>query len=157
MSNNLFRQKSLDRISSPEQLNDYIRVSTPSVWIVLLAIIILLTGICVWGVFGQLDTTLPVVAKAQDGVVTAYVQEANIGSVTLDAPVSIADSEYKITAIDPQPIVVDAAFTSYMLHVGSLQEGEWVYAVTLDAPLADGVYAAKIVVESVSPISFVLN
>ena len=27
---NLFRKKSMDRISSPEQLNDYIRVSTPS-------------------------------------------------------------------------------------------------------------------------------
>ena len=41
---NLFRQKSLDRISSPEQLNDYIRVSTPSVWMVLIAIVILLAG-----------------------------------------------------------------------------------------------------------------
>lgn len=32
MSNNLFRTKSIEHISSPEQLNDYIRVSTPSVW-----------------------------------------------------------------------------------------------------------------------------
>ena len=41
MNNSIFRKKSLDRISSPEQLNDYIRVSTPSVWMVLFAIIIL--------------------------------------------------------------------------------------------------------------------
>ena len=32
---NLFRKKSLERISSPEQLNEYVRVSTPSVWLVL--------------------------------------------------------------------------------------------------------------------------
>ena len=40
----LFRQKSIDRVSSPEQLNDYIRVTTPSVWLALIAIILLLTG-----------------------------------------------------------------------------------------------------------------
>lgn len=29
MSDQIFRKKSLDRISSPEQLNDYIRVANP--------------------------------------------------------------------------------------------------------------------------------
>jgi len=52
---------------------------------------------------------------------------------------------------------VDAAFTEYMRHVGSLQEGEWVCAVTLDAGCPDGVHAALIVIDSVSPMSFVLN
>ena len=68
---NLFRQKSLERISSPEQLNHYIRVSTPSVWLLLCAIIVLLTGVCVWGVFGRMDTALPVVALSREGEVTA--------------------------------------------------------------------------------------
>ncbi len=27
----IFREKSLERVSSPEELNDYIRVTTPSV------------------------------------------------------------------------------------------------------------------------------
>lgn len=31
MSNPIFRQKSIEKISSPEQMNDYIRVSNPSV------------------------------------------------------------------------------------------------------------------------------
>ena len=52
---NLFRQKSLERISSPEQLNSYIRVSTPSVWLLLTAIVILLVGGIVWGVFGEVE------------------------------------------------------------------------------------------------------
>ena len=66
---NLFRKKSLERISSPEQLNAYIRVSTPSVWMLLAAIVILLVDVCVWGVFGHLDTRLSVAAIAQDGTV----------------------------------------------------------------------------------------
>ena len=46
----LFREKSLERVSSPEQLNDYIKVTTPSVWLVLIAVILLLVGILTWSV-----------------------------------------------------------------------------------------------------------
>lgn len=52
--NGIFRQKSIDKVSSPEKLDDYIRVTTPSVWITLLAIVILLAGTIIWGCFGEL-------------------------------------------------------------------------------------------------------
>lgn len=52
--NGLFRQKSIDKVSSPEKLDDYIRVTTPSVWITLAAILVLLTGAIIWGIFGEL-------------------------------------------------------------------------------------------------------
>ncbi len=48
----LFREKSLERVSSPEQLDDYIRVTTPSVWLVLLALVLLLAGLLVYSVSG---------------------------------------------------------------------------------------------------------
>ena len=53
----IFRQKSIDRVSSPEQLNDYSRVTSPSVWLVLLAIILLLLGLLAWSVFGTVKAT----------------------------------------------------------------------------------------------------
>lgn len=53
----LFRKKSLDSVSSPEQLNDYIRVTTPSVWLIMLGLILLLAGMIVWSVFGTVDAT----------------------------------------------------------------------------------------------------
>jgi len=157
MSNTLFRQKSLDRISSPEQLNDYIRVSTPSVWMLLLAIVILLLGVCVWSVTGRLDTTLPAVAVAQEGTITAYVREGDASKVQEGMTITIGGSKGTVAAISTQPVSVDESFTEYMRHVGSLQQGEWVYAVTLDAVCTDGVYLAEIVIDSVSPMSFVLN
>lgn len=55
MNNSIFRQKSIDKVSSPEKLDDYIRVTTPSVWIVLIAIAMLLVGGIVWGVFGEVE------------------------------------------------------------------------------------------------------
>lgn len=157
MNQQLFRQKSIDRVSSPEQLNEYIRVSNPGVWMVLAAIVILLVGVCVWGVLGHLDTTLSTVAIAEDGEMTVYVKEADIASIEKGMTVMIGDTECEIADISAHPVAVDAAFTDYALHVGGLQTGEWVYAVKINGQLASGVHHAEIVIESVSPISFVLN
>ena len=44
-----------------------------------------------------------------------------------------------------------------MRHVGGLQSGEWVYAATLEITCEGSVHEAAIVVDSVSPMSFVLN
>lgn len=51
----LFRKKSMDKISSPEELNDYIRVTSPSVWMVLAGTVILLAGLLSWCVFGTVN------------------------------------------------------------------------------------------------------
>lgn len=48
----IFTQKSLDRINGPEELNEYVRVTTPSVWIVLAAVTLLVIGILGWSIFG---------------------------------------------------------------------------------------------------------
>ena len=53
MNNNIFRQKSIDKISSPEKLDDYIKVTKPSVWITLIAIVLLLAGAVAWSIFGE--------------------------------------------------------------------------------------------------------
>ncbi|MBR1740449.1 MAG: hypothetical protein IJ733_01000 [Lachnospiraceae bacterium] len=60
----IFREKSLKRISSPEQMDDYIRVTSPSVWLILMAMIVLLIGIVVWAVFGT------VTIQDADGMIT---------------------------------------------------------------------------------------
>ncbi len=49
----LFRQKSIEKISSPEQLDDYIRVTSPSVVLVIAAIILILLGMLAWGILGR--------------------------------------------------------------------------------------------------------
>ena len=38
--NQIFRRKSLDTISLPEQLTSYLRVTTPGIWAVLTAVIL---------------------------------------------------------------------------------------------------------------------
>ena len=48
MASSIFREKSLKRISSPEQLNDYIKVSQPSVWIALAAAAAFVVAVLIW-------------------------------------------------------------------------------------------------------------
>lgn len=157
MENNIFRKKSLDRVASPEQLDDYIRVSNPGVWMVLIAVIILLAGVCVWGVFGHLDTVLPVAAVCENGSVICYVRESDISSVKEGTAVKIGGEDYTVSAVLPTPVPAKSELNDYAIHLGGLQAEDWVYKITFDASLADGTYEAKIITESVSPISFVLN
>ena len=53
--NGIFREKSMVRVSGPESLNDYIRVTSPSVWIALLALLVLLSGFLAWSIFGRIE------------------------------------------------------------------------------------------------------
>lgn len=55
----IFREKSLERISSPDKINDYIKTTTPGIWIVLIAVLLILAGAIVWSVFGRIARPLP--------------------------------------------------------------------------------------------------
>ena len=104
MRSELFRKKSMERLSSPEQLNDYIRVVSPAAWMVLAAVALLLAGVCVWGVFGRLDTVLQVGAMEQDGRLVCYVGEADIAGVAEGMPVEIGRAVFTVDSIAVQPV-----------------------------------------------------
>ena len=157
MNEQLFRKKSVDKVSSPEQLNEYIRVANPSTWVVLLAIVILLAGVVVWGFIGHLDTTLPTAVVCENGEAVIYVKEADVEKIETGMTVRVGDQEYPISEVSTGLVRVDSTIPEYAMHVCSLVEGEWVYVVKINGNFADGVLKAEIVVESISPISFILN
>lgn len=157
MNEQLFRKKSIDRVSSPEQLDAYIRVANPGVWMVLAAIVVLLVGVCVWGILGHLDTTVNAVAVCENGAVTLYVKDEDASSVLAGMEVRIGEDTAAVTDISPTPIKAETELSEYACHVGNFGAEDWVHAVRTDALLPDGVHSAKIIVESVSPMSFVVN
>ena len=53
--NDIYREKSINRMNQPEDLNDYIRVTTPSVWIVLIAVALVLAAVLGWMIFGTVE------------------------------------------------------------------------------------------------------
>lgn len=157
MNDKIFRQKSVDKMSSPEQLNDYIKVTNPGVWMILTAIIVLLIGVCVWGIFGKLETKITVAAVSSGDAAVLYVKENDISSVKKDMTVTIGDASYAIVSVSAEPISVTEEIGEYARRTGNLSIGEWVYLVKIDKTLPEGVYTAQIVIDSVSPLYFVFN
>lgn len=157
MQQNIFREKSIERVSSPEQLNDYIRVTNPGVWITLAAIIVLLAGFIVWGAVGTLETKVKTVAVSDGESVVCYVKEDSMTGVAQGKTVRINDEEYTVEEVANEAVAADAGFSEYTLHLGEIDEGEWVYEVKLNGTLPEGSYEATVITDSVSPISFLFN
>lgn len=55
MSGPIFREKSIERISSPEKIDDYMKVTGVSMWLVLAAILLMLFAAVIWGFTGRIE------------------------------------------------------------------------------------------------------
>lgn len=135
----IFRKKSLDKLMSPENLDDYIRVSNPGVWLLLISIVVLLAGACVWGIYGHIDSTLETEVYADGGELFCYVAEEKIASVEPGMSVSFDDCEAEIVS------------------VGQDENGRYICKLRADRQIPDGAYNGLIVTESIKPLSLVLN
>lgn len=157
MAKSIFREKSLDRISSPEQLNDYVKVANPGVWFILSAITVLLVGVCVWGFFGALDTSVKCAAMVNNGNMICFVPEKNVKDISVGQKIVVDGKEYSVKGIENTPVAVSDDFGDYVKSVGKINNNEWVYVVFADTDLNNGTYSAKIVVESISPKKLIFN
>ena len=137
MQKQLFRKKSLERVSSPEQLQDYMRVTSPAMWMVLGAVIALLAGLLILASVGHLETTLPAQAQIAGGSITVTLPAAEATNVREGMPLRVAGQEVAIETVYKN----DA--------------GDTVCTAALSAD--DGTYDAQIVTDSISPIKFLLN
>ena len=134
-SQSVFRKKTLERISSPDQLTDYLRVTNPGIWAILLAVILMLAGLLGWSTIGTLETSTNVMVTVTDH----KAQVVSSGSAELEAgmPLRLFDQEYTITSAETD---------AYGRSVGTAQ---------VDLP--DGTYSGKAVTESIHPIWFLLE
>jgi len=131
----VFRKKTLDRISSPEQLTDYLRVTNPGIWVVLAAVILLLAGVFAWSMVGTLETKAEVKVVVSDHI----AQIVPLGSETLadGMPLRVSGQNYRIAF---------AQTDEYGRSVGMAEVN-----------LPDGTYDGTVVTEAVQPISFLLE
>jgi len=133
----LFRKKDMARISSPEDLTGYLRVTSPGMWIILGAVIALLVGVLTWAAVVVLEPTVDATAVVSDH--TAQIVASGQGADALEAgmPLRIASQEFVIASVD---YVEYGRATAYA-----------------EVSLPDGSYGATIVVEQTRPIEFLLE
>ena len=137
MDNQIFREKSIQRISSPEELNKYLRVTNPGIWAVLVAVIILLAGLIIWSSVGTLETKAVALAEADNGIVTVYVSGDRAEDIKEDMTVIIDGSE------------------SLLMNVHCDEYGRAVGNAVFNIP--DGKYNAEVIIERIRPISFLIR
>ena len=157
MSKQIFREKNISKLSSPEQLNDYLKVASPSIWVILSAIIIILIGVCVWGWFGKIETKLNVIGFTANDKYVAYVNEDDVSLIKEGMSIEINDKTYQVTDVATHPVEITEDYDSYLLHLGKLDVGDWMYPIYTDAKISKGVYEADIIIESISPSYFITN
>jgi len=128
----IFRKKTLERISSPDQLTDYLCVTNPGIWLILLAIIFLMAGLLAWSAMGTLETTTPVKVVVED-------HKADV------IPLKGANLEAGMTlsALSEKTVIASTKKDEYDRICG-----------LAEINLPDGSYDGKVVVERIHPISF---
>lgn len=157
MSDTVFRKTSIDRMNSPEQLNEYIRVARPGVWLVLAAVVALLLGVVVWGVFGTVKSVVggAVIADGTNEPY-CYIRVSDMEKIKPGMTMTIGqDVEATIVSVsgDSHEATEDE---SQLLEIMGSDAGELYFSVQIDAEdLEPGIYRGEIVVEEIRPLKFV--
>lgn len=131
-----------EKINSSEELNSYLRVTTPSMWFVLVAVLVMLVGLLIGAFTYNIDSEVYFDVKIDKG--TAYLKKSE-------------ELEYKenMTFV----IVTDESekeYTEKIIHVLD-DEGEDYSAIAyVTKNLADGEYSAYIV-KSETPITYLFK
>ncbi len=131
----IFRKKTLERISSPEQLTTYLSVTNPGIWVILAAVIFLLAGIFSWSAVGILETKVPAKVTVVDQTATVIT----LGSEKLEKEM---------------PLRVGTENT-VILSISKDEYGRSIGKAVISLP--DGSYDGTVVVEQTRPIDFLLE
>lgn len=150
---NIFREKSLKRLSSPEELHEYIHVVTPGVWVTLICVLVFLAGVILWSCFGYVDSDVRTVCVVKNKEAIIYVRSNDDDLFREGMPVKIDGGVYSLSLArmgDPTSENPGA----YALEVGGFYPGEYITPIHMTIEKADGIYKTEITVESIHPITF---
>lgn len=156
MDKKLFREKSIDRINSPEAMKDYMQVASPSTWMMLIAVVILLAGAMVWSILGRVEAKVPAVIAVENGQGTCYVVESDNYKINVGMQVDIEGSVYSITNVSttPKRLTADNEYVAGMFGKSSSM---LVFVSEFVTDLPDGIYRGKVITEKITPIKFLTN
>lgn len=146
---NVFSERATQKLRSADDLDAYVRVTNPSVWVALIAILSLLAGLVIWGVFGSVVTSvsatgtvveaakIPGSAKVQatdPKVAVCFLSADDVVNVDSSDMADVGGELMRVADISPiptSPDELDEALGSVYLADALFKDG-WAYAVVLD-------------------------
>ena len=138
----IFRKNKDDVGNSPEKLQDYVRVTNPMVWMILVAVFLLLAGGIVAASLGKVEVTLNASAYVEAGI--AYIDIATPDAFKVKEGMTV-----RFTQQNTEAKIANIEWVSDELAEAS-------FHINLpDATVYP--YPCVIVTELVSPIGFLIN
>ncbi len=99
MENNLFRKKSLDHISSPEEMHDYMKVTSPRIWMILGAVLLLLAGFIVYFATTRMENIYTMKMEWSIGIGSMTVPAEQAENLKIHMPVRVKGYTGRISNI----------------------------------------------------------
>lgn len=138
MANQVFREDVLDRLSSPEQINDYVHVTNPRVWVTLGAVVLLIVGSLIWASLTYVSSFLMGTASVRGGTMIVVLDEGqNTENLEVGMAVTVGDTKTTVTSI------------------GTNNQGQIIAMAYTD--LSDGKYDARISYKKTQLIRLLFN
>ena len=167
VGSSIFNKKATEKLRSPDDLDKYVQVTNPAVWIALLGCVALIAGLLAWGAFGTVMTnvgTSAAVVKNSNGTqVVCFLPYEQAFEVSEGDDADVNGTKMKVASVASVPISTDEAreILGNDFLASSLVPGDWSYLVTLEgdaSELPEGVPSkVNITVNRVAPISLVLG
>ena len=133
--NRIFRKSAMEKVSGPERLSDYLRVTNPGVWVILAAVLLLLAGLLVWASVGTLETTADAKVLVEEHTAQVYLpggEDAEAGM-----PLRVAGQEVLIASVETDKLGRTLCYAELFLP--------------------DGAYDGVVVTQRTRPISFLFE
>jgi hypothetical protein len=162
-TSSIFNKKATEKLRSPDDLDKYVRVTNPSIWVVFGACVALLVGLLAWGVFGSVTTSVTTTGVCMNNHAICFLTAEESTKVKEGDVANISGERMTVSRIAPMPVSVNEAHgilgSDYL--VSALVKEDWAYQVTFEGDtsgLQVGVpLAVNITTERIAPISLVLG
>lgn len=152
---NIFRKKALDRVASPDRLDDYIKVSNPSVWLLLGAICAFLLGVGAWCIFGNIADVQPALLHVEEGRATCLIDQSHAGKLTPGDEIEAAGVTGTVVEVGGQPIPTSELSDEELALINP--HSSWIALASVSIEMPDGNYPANLTVEQYKPLDLLLN
>ena len=153
----IFREKSIEQLSEPDQLTSYLRVTGPGVWFILVGIIVLMIGILVWASFGRISSTVHAPTLIVNGEAACYVLEEDLDPQMEDVKIMIGDETMTASASEGEAVTLDASYDPALYESGYLSPGRHAVILKCRTNLEDGFYDASVITQTLKPISLLFT
>ena len=139
-TNDVFKRSAMNRVSSSEELDHYIKVTNPSAWIVAIAALLLVGGVVIWALTANVPVTIettgivPVADDADDTNVFCIVDKTTADSIQgMGARALIEGAEAESVQISNTPLSASEVISllGRDFYADSIKISDWNYMVVI--------------------------